>query len=95
MNEYEFVYILQPGLDDEGIQAAIDRLDSVITGAEGEVVSTERWGSRKLAYPIKRFFEGYYVLQQLSMPAAATHVLERTLRINEDVLRHMLLRADK
>lgn len=95
MNEYEFVYILQPGLDEEGIQAAMDRLDGIITGGDGEIISTERWGMRKLAYPIKRHFEGYYVLQQLNMPPATSQVLERTLRINEDVLRHMILRADQ
>ncbi len=94
MNEYEFVYILQPGLDDDALQAAIDRLDAVIIGAGGENVSTERWGMRKLAYPIKRHFEGYYILQNWSMPATAAQALERSLRINEDVLRHMVLRLD-
>lgn len=94
-NQYELVYILQPKLDDDGIQAAMDRLNGVITSNGGEVVSTERWGMRKLAYPIKRHFEGYYILQRLSMPAAANQPLERSIRLSEDIIRHMILRLDE
>ena len=95
VNEYELVYILQPKLDDDGIQAAMDKINDVITNGGGEVVSTERWGMRKLAYPIKRHFEGYYVLQRLSMPPAVTHPLERAFRLSENVIRHMVLRTDE
>ena len=92
VNEYELVYILQPKLDDDGIQATMDKINDVITSGGGEITTTERWGMRKLAYPINRHFEGYYVLQRMSMPPAVTHPLERLFRLNEDVIRHMVLR---
>ena len=95
VNEYELVYILQPKLDDDGIQAVMDKINDVITSGGGEVVSTERWGMRKLAYPIKRHFEGYYILQRLSMPPAVTKPLERAFSLSEDIIRHMVLRTDE
>jgi len=93
-NQYELVYILQPKLDDDGIQAVMDRINEVITNGGGEISATERWGMRKLAYPIKRHFEGYYILQRLTMPPAVTQPLERSIRLSEDIIRHLLVRTD-
>ena len=81
--EYELVYILQPDLDEAGVLGVNERVGQVVAGKNGSVISTEVWGRRTLAYPIKRYFEGQYILSRIQMdPAGATDV-ERLLRSNE------------
>lgn len=95
MNDYELIYILQPDLDDEALLAQNERIQQVITANGGEVISSELMGRRTLAYPIKRRTEGYYMLLKTSLSQTAMTELERTLRLAEDVLRHMLIRLEE
>ncbi|GAB4524352.1 MAG: hypothetical protein Kow0047_34040 [Anaerolineae bacterium] len=92
MREYELVYILDPRLDEEAITAAIERISGWITASGGEIVDTNQWGRRELAYPINKQWEGYYVVQQLRMTPQAVADLERNLRISEEVMRHLIVR---
>ena len=94
MNIYELVYIIQPNLDDEGVKAVDDRIGQAITGEDGTITSTDHWGKRRLAYPIKGHFEGHYILHNLSMHPTAVLNVERQLRLSEDVLRFLIIRAD-
>ena len=94
MNIYELVYIVQPNLDDDGVKAVDDRIGQAITGEDGTITSTDHWGKRRLAYPIKGHFEGHYILHNLSMPPTAVLNVERQLRLSEDVLRFLFIRAD-
>jgi len=94
LRNYEMMVIVRPDLDEEGLQAAITRVTDVITANGGEVTKTEPWGRRRLAYPIKQVREGQYVLMQFKLEAAATAAVERTLRINEDILRFLVVRLD-
>jgi small subunit ribosomal protein S6 len=94
MNIYELVYIIQPNLDDDGVKAVDDRIGQAITGEDGTITSTDHWGKRRLAYPIKGHFEGHYILHNISMPPTAVLNLERQLRLSEDVLRFLFIRAD-
>ncbi len=94
MNIYELVYIIQPNLDDEGVKAVDDRIGQAITGEDGTITSTDYWGKRRLAYPIKGHFEGHYILHNLSMLPTAVLNVERQLRLSEDVLRFLVIRAD-
>jgi small subunit ribosomal protein S6 len=93
-HEYELVYIIQPELNEEEISALDGRLVDVVTGQNGEVTGTELWGQRPLAYAIKRNTAGYYILHRLSMPPQATGEVERLLRLNENVLRYLIIRTD-
>ena len=61
MNKYELLYIIDNDLSEDEKQAVIDRLSAVVTTAGGEVVSLDKWGTRKYAYDIKFKSEGYYV----------------------------------
>ena len=94
MNIYELVYIVQPNLDDDGVKAVDDRIGQAIFGEDGTITSTDHWGKRRLAYPIKGHFEGHYILHNLSMPPTAVLNVERQLRLSEDVLRFLFIRAD-
>lgn len=93
MNTYELVYIIQPNLDDDGVKAVDDRINQAIGGEDGTVESTDYWGKRRLAYPIKGHFEGHYILHNLSMPPTAVQNVERQLRLSEDVLRFLFVRV--
>lgn len=93
VNEYELMYVLHPRLTEEEIEAAVERISALVTGPGGEIISVDRWGRRRLAYPIDRNLEGYYVLSTFKAPAEACRPLETQLNLSEDVLRHLLIRG--
>lgn len=95
MNSYELIYIIQPKLDEDGINGVNERVAQAITGQNGQVVSTEKWGQRKLAYPINNHFLGYYVLHNVEMPPSGVAEVERVLRLNEEVIRFLIVRKDE
>ena len=90
--EYELVYIIQPEMDESGILSLNERVAQMIGNHSGEVLTTEMWGRRTLAYPIKRNFEGHYVMQRFTMLPDGTEEIERFLRLNEDVIRYLMSR---
>lgn len=90
LKEYELVYIVSPRVAADTVASVIDRVSAIVTDGGGEVLTTDNWGRRRLAYPIKRFFEGTYVVNTLRMPAAQAKPLESALEISEEVLRHLL-----
>ena len=93
MNEYELMYVLHPRLTEEEIAAAVERISALVTGPGGEILSVDQWGRRRLAYPIDRNMEGYYVLSTFKAPAEVCGPLERQLNLAEDVLRHLMIRG--
>jgi len=94
MRDYEIASILSLDLDESGLAALTERIASWIAAAGGEVASVDNWGRRKLAYPIKKQQEGHYVFWYASLPPAAPAEIERQMRLNEDVLRFMVVRAE-
>lgn len=95
LREYELVYALQPGMDDNGLTSFEKRITDVIAGQGGRDIVTEPWGRRTLAYPIKRYYEAYYFLQRFAMPPSGADEVERALRFSEDVVRYLLIRTDE
>lgn len=95
MREYELMYILTPEQLDTRVQPAMEKITSLITRLGGEVketLNTSPWGKRRLAYTIDKYNEGYYVVLKMNIDPSKTEELERDLRFNEDVIRHMLVR---
>lgn len=92
--DYELVYIIQPELDEAGITAINERVVELVNSNNGEIVKTEVWGKRGLAYPIGNYFDGYYMRQLLSIPPSATGPIEQMFRYHEDVLRFLTMRSD-
>ncbi|MEZ4553388.1 MAG: 30S ribosomal protein S6 [Dehalococcoidia bacterium] len=90
MKEYELLFIVSPRVPADDVPAAIDRVAALITSGGGEVLSTDNWGRRRLAYPIKHYFEGTYVLLGVRMEPSAAAPLEASLIISEEVIRHLL-----
>ncbi|KXG76400.1 30S ribosomal protein S6 [Fervidicola ferrireducens] len=95
MREYETMYILDPGLDEEAINGLVDKFKALVEERGGEVKEIDRWGKRKLAYPIKHQKEGYYVVMNFATDAETAREMERVFRITPAVLRHIVIRKDK
>jgi small subunit ribosomal protein S6 len=95
LRDYELVVVLSPDIRDDEVPASIERVQQAITGRGGEIVDVNHWGRRRLAYPIKRHLEGNYVVSQIRLDPDRVSDLEQNLRISEDVLRHMIVKADE
>ncbi len=88
--KYEAFYIVKPDLNDGEVQKIADRYKVVVEQNGGNVESAGKWDKRKLAYEIKGFKEGNYVLMNFEAPAAAPAELNRLLGISDDVIRHRI-----
>ena len=87
MGTYEIVAVLRADLDEEALGAALDAISQRITDNGGSVTGVDRWGKRKLAYPIKKHRDGFYTLIVFGLDAARIPTLRQTLGLQEDVLR--------
>ena len=94
LHEYELTCIIRPEVVDEALETTINSVSQFITSKEGTITNVEQWGKRKLAYPIKHFSEGNYVLTQFQMDPKWSKELEASLQISEDVLRHLLIKLN-
>lgn len=95
LRDYEMVVILSPEIGDDVISESLDRLSQTVTSRGGEIVDVNHWGRRRLAYPIKRHIEGNYVVSQVKLDPETVPDLESNLRISEEVIRHMIVRAEE
>ena len=89
---YELVFIVSPEVVDENLDATIETVSQFITGKEGTVSDVDQWGKKRLAYPIKHFAEGTYVLVRFTVEPQHNKELETNLKISEDILRHLLIK---
>ncbi len=94
LRNYEMVLIISPEVADEALDTTIDNISRFITEKGGVISDVERWGKRKLAYPIGRSTEGNYVLTHFKLKPASGKGLEANLQISEEVLRHLLIRIE-
>jgi small subunit ribosomal protein S6 len=95
LREYELVMILDPEMEDEQASATIDRMQQFVTSRGGEVTDVNPWGKRKLSYPIKSRNEGNYIVTHFRIEPSQTTELEATLRLSEEVLRHLLVKTEE
>ncbi|HEV7665800.1 MAG TPA: 30S ribosomal protein S6 [Chloroflexota bacterium] len=94
MRDYELTVVLDPNLDEAAIEALNTRIQTMVTQRGGTIDSVDVWGRKRLAYPIGRFRDGYYVLSRVQLPNTAAVEIERALKLTENVMRHLLVRAD-
>ena len=94
MNSYEVLFVIVNALDEERKEAAIEAVKKVIEDG-GEIERIDIIGTRRLAYPIERKTEGYYVLVEFDAPPELPRELDRRLRISDDVVRHIIINRDE
>src|SRR5215469_10175207 len=92
---YENVFIARQDISGAQVDALADSFVQLIADQGGDVKKRENWGLRNLAYRMNKNRKGHYVLFNIEGPASAIAELERTMRINEDVIRYLTLRVDK
>ena len=92
VRDYELVLIISPEVLEEKFDTVIDNVSQFITGKGGIISDVEQWGKRRLAYPIKHFEEGSYVLSRFKLKPTLSKELEANLQISEEILRHLLVK---
>ncbi len=92
---YESTFIARHDISAQQVEALAGSFTEVVKENGGEVVKTEFWGLKTLAYRIKKNRKGHYVHFNLNSPSAAVHELERNMRLNEDVLRYLTVRVEE
>jgi small subunit ribosomal protein S6 len=92
---YEVMFIVRPDLMEDDLDKLVANLQSHATGAGATVKNAEKMGRRRLAYDVKKFQEGQYVLFTLAADGKAVHELERRLRVTEPVIKFITVRTDE
>jgi small subunit ribosomal protein S6 len=95
MRLYELMFIVRPDMAEEDMEKLISGLESSVTGAHGTVKNVERMGKRRLAYTVRKFNEGIYVLLTLEGTGEMMHEVERRLRVTEPVIKFLTVRMDE
>lgn len=95
MRKYEIMYIIRPNLEEAATKEVVERFNTILTENGAEVENVEEKGKRRLAYEINDFREGYYVILNVNAPTEAIDEFNRLVRINENVLRHIVVREDE
>lgn len=95
MRSYELIFIVHPQVEGDALTALLDNVKGLVERNGGRVVHVDPWGMRRLAYPIRKQWEGQYVLMRLEMETRGVAALERGLRLSEPILRHLIVRVEE
>lgn len=91
---YETMYILRPDMNDEQVNQAITKYQNLLKEQGAEILETQHRGKRRLAYPIKKHREGIYVQMNYRSPGQAIALLEKNMRMGEQVIRYMTIKQE-
>jgi small subunit ribosomal protein S6 len=94
LQDYELVYIINPDIAEDALEGKVNSIGQFITTRDGVIASVDKWGKKKLAYPLKHYLEGNYILTKFKISPARCKELEANLRISEEVLRHLLVKVE-
>lgn len=89
MRFYETTIVLNPQFDEAAVEREIEKITSTVSRASGQIVATQKWGTKRLAYAIQKHAQGQYVHFVYQAPPAVPGELETAFRINESILRHL------
>ncbi|AIQ21368.1 MULTISPECIES: 30S ribosomal protein S6 [Paenibacillus] len=89
MRKYEVMYIIRPDIEQEAVQAAVEKFQGIISNG-GEITKHDVQGKRRLAYEIKKFRDGVYVLVNFNAEPAVVTELERLMKISDEVIRYLI-----
>ena len=94
MPSYELICIVNPNINEEILPETINRVSDIVKKAGGTVNEVSQWGRKKLAYPIKKFSEGNYILAKLQTDTPSIKKIDASLRLNDEILRHLVIRVN-
>jgi small subunit ribosomal protein S6 len=92
---YEIMFIVRPDIEEAEIDKLVETFSGYVTGGGGVVKQTEKMGRRRLAYTVRKFNDGFYVLLIVDSPASLIHEIERRLRVSEQVIKFITVRTDE
>ena len=95
LRKYELVIIFVPTLEEDGISEELSKITSIIEKNKSKVLNTDKWGIKKLAYPIKHQENGYYVVLYFDSDGKVIPELERVNKINDRILRQMIVKSNE
>ena len=91
---YELTYIVNSVISDEQVKDMVSRVTAYVTENAGEIIEVDEWGARRLAFPIQKKRNGYYVNMYFKAPGELIPRLERAMEIDDNILRYLTLRMD-
>ncbi|MBP3284835.1 MAG: 30S ribosomal protein S6 [Clostridia bacterium] len=94
LNKYESIYIVNPNTEGEAMKGIVEKFNTLIETEGGKVSETQEWGLKKLAYPIKKFEQGYYVLVNFEANPEFISELERVYKITDSVLKFITIKKE-
>lgn len=94
MKNYELLYIIDNGIEEEAREGIINKISAIVTDSGGKVDTLDKWGAKKLAYPIDFKTEGYYVMMNFQAESDIPAEVQRVLKITDSVMRYMILSKD-
>lgn len=94
IKKYELMVILKPLLPEDIRSGIQNRIEKAVHNAKGAIASTDNWGKRHLAYPIKKHDEGYYIVYQLTLDVDSSDKFQRELKLMNDILRFLLTKLE-
>jgi len=92
--DYELGFILNPEVNEEQTRSILERIEQIVKNYDGQVVKVNQWGRRRLAYPIEHHRDGNYVFIDMILTPETVFELDRTLKVSEEVMRHLVKRRD-
>ena len=95
MKNYELVVIFDPSLEEEAIDKELSKITSIIEKEKCKISDIDKWGVKKLAYPIKKQESGYYIIVYFSGKSAVISELDRVNKINDNILRHLIVKSEQ
>ena len=95
MREYEVMYIIKPGFEEDKYAEIIEKYNALIQANGGEILKVEPWGKRRLAYEIEKLREGYYVLLRIKGEPELPRELERNFKIADEIMRYLVVRVEE
>ncbi len=92
---YELLYIVPSVLSDEAVKEVQSTVDAIITQNRGEILKSDIWSRRKLAYPVKKYEEGIYILTHFKAPPTVPRIIDTKLKFMENIIRFMIIKMLK
>lgn len=93
--KYESIYILPPDLTDAETNETLKKVETLVAKNGGEIIETDRWEKKRLAYPVKKHKYGYYVLLRLEAPATLVSLLEKHYRLTENIIKFLTIKVSE